>query len=110
MLPAWQNMKPGFDARPAFDGNVRAAPDEERLRLQIRRSPSMPAKAECHRALCCNSYAQTGACNPIEDVNAEIRIVAVIVKLLSKHVIVLILISKAKLIGSTIRLKYLSVG
>jgi hypothetical protein len=43
-------------------------------------------------------------------VNAEIRIVAVVVKRPAKHVVVLKLIANPKLKGTTVRLKYLCVG
>src|ERR1700722_8868544 len=71
VLPPWQNVDPWFDERFALDGNVGPAPSEKSPGADARIYIQMP-EAKRRRRLRRNGHSQTGAGDPIEDVNAEI--------------------------------------
>jgi len=92
VLPARQDVDPWLDERVALDGNVRPAAEEKRLHMLIWIVIQMP-KAKCCGSLHRNRHSHTGPGYRVEEMNADICIVAVGVKSLAEHVLVLSLVT-----------------
>jgi len=91
-LPARQDVDPWLNERVALDGNVRPAAEEKRLHTLIWIVIQMP-EAKCSRPLRRDGYPHTGPGYRVEEMNAYVCIVAVGVKCLAEHVVVLSLVT-----------------